>query len=149
MHILMTASLSPSTSNFASPLLGGSAKGTQSTDWSTSHIRRYSTWCSKSASELLTGATAEHNLLLFSECQGSTLHTTFSTSSQNAKAGHPSSRTPASSAMTSASLELWETAVCFLQSHVRGTNAFGPIRQSIAPVELLESVRSPPKPAST
>ena len=47
--------------------------------------------------------------------------TTLRTDSQKCSASSPSRRTPASSAITPASLELCDTAVCLLHSQVSGT----------------------------
>ena len=49
------------------------------------------------------------------------------TSSQNANAGNPSKRSPASRAIISDSVEEWDTAVCFLQNQLIGTKVRGPI----------------------
>ena len=48
------------------------------------------------------------------------------TSSQNMSKANPSIRKAASKAITSASVEEWETAPCFLHIHVIGTKVFGP-----------------------
>ena len=63
-------------------------------------------------------------------------------------AGIASIRNPASRAIISASVELCETAPCFLQSQVIGQKVFGPANTRKAPVVLLESFKSPAKDAS-
>ena len=70
------------------------------------------------------------------------------TSSQKFKAGSPSSLSAASSAIISASLDEWLTAVCFLQNQLIGTYVWGPIRTKYAAEVDLLSLRSPAKDAS-
>ena len=63
-------------------------------------------------------------------------------------AGIPSIRNAVSRAMTSASVLLCETAVCFLQIHEMGTKVLGPTSASITPVVDFVSLKSPAKLAS-
>ena len=73
---------------------------------------------------------------------------TSNTISQRIRAGRPSNRVQASSAITSASVEECETAPCFLQTQVRGTNVRGPTNTRYAPDVDFESSMSPAKLAS-
>ena len=70
------------------------------------------------------------------------------TSSQRSKAGSPSKRKAASNAITSASVDECETAVCFLQSHEIGAKVLLPTRARKHPVVDFESRKSPAKEAS-
>ena len=63
-------------------------------------------------------------------------------------AGSPSRRNPASSAMISASVELCETAPCFLHNHVIGQNVCVPKIHNKDPYVDLLSLKSPAKLAS-
>ena len=73
---------------------------------------------------------------------------TSTTCSQSTREGTPSSRVPASRAITSASVDEWETAPCFLANQVSGTKVRGPTKKRKHPPVLLESWRSPAKLAS-
>ena len=64
------------------------------------------------------------------------------------RSGIASNRRPVSKAMTSASVDEWLTAPCFLHSHDKGQNVLGPLREKYPPVVLLESFISPAKEAS-
>ena len=68
--------------------------------------------------------------------------------SHNSKAGMPSSLSAASRLMISASVEECDTAPCFLQNQVNGTNVRGPTSTRKAPEVDFESLRSPAKLAS-
>ena len=68
--------------------------------------------------------------------------------SHKSKTGIPSNLTPASSAITSDSVDECDTAPCFLHSHVSGQKVLGPTMQSMTPVVDLLSVKSPAKLAS-
>ena len=63
--------------------------------------------------------------------------------------GIPSILMAASRATISASVDEWDTAPCFLHSHVIGRNELGPISIRKAPVVDLLSVMSVAKLAST
>ena len=63
--------------------------------------------------------------------------------------GNPSILRAASRAITSASLLECETAVWRLHTHVIGTKVLGPAMHRYAPFVDFESLRSPPKLAST
>ena len=66
--------------------------------------------------------------------------------SHNVSAGNPSSLKPVSNDITSASVLLVDTAVCFLHAHEIGTNVSPPNVQSM-PLDV-EPVKSPAKSAS-
>ena len=68
--------------------------------------------------------------------------------SQNDSIGKASVRIPASSDMSSASVDECDTAVCFLLIHVIGTNVFDPTNIRYAPVVDFESLIEPAKSAS-
>ena len=70
------------------------------------------------------------------------------TCSQRIKRGMPSSLVLASKAITSDSVDEWETAPCFLQIHVMGTKVLGPTSTRYAPVVDFESSRLSAKLAS-
>ena len=69
--------------------------------------------------------------------------------SHNVSAGSPSIRSAASRDMTSASELECETADCLLHTQVTGTKVLGPAIHRYAPFVDFESLRSPPKLAST
>ena len=64
---------------------------------------------------------------------------------QRSRAGIPSMRKPASREIISASVELWETDVCFLHVQLTGTNVWLPKMRKTQPDVDLESSRSPAK----
>ena len=70
------------------------------------------------------------------------------TLSHKLSTGIPSYLKPASNEIISASVLLCETAVCFLQVHLIGTNVLLPNMHSTLPDVDVESVRSPAKSAS-
>ena len=71
------------------------------------------------------------------------------TKSHNMSEGIPSIRRDDSRAIISASVDEWDTAPCFLQSQVIGTQVLGPTNTMIAPEVDFESSKSPAKLAST
>jgi len=73
---------------------------------------------------------------------------TLSTVDHKVRHGMPSKRTVASSAMTSASEEECDIAVCFLHSQVIGTNVCLPTRHNKPPDVDLLVFKSPANPAS-
>ena len=75
-------------------------------------------------------------------------HVTSVIKSHSVRAGSPSIRRVASKAITSASALECETAPCFLQTHVIGTNVLGPKRHIRPPDVDLLSWRSPANEAS-
>ena len=68
--------------------------------------------------------------------------------SHSSRAGSPSNLNPASKEMISDSVELWETAVCFLHIQLIGTNVLLPKTHNVCPEVDLESSRSPAKSES-
>ena len=70
------------------------------------------------------------------------------TKSQRSRAGIPSMRKPASREITSASVELCETEVCFLHIQLVGTNVWRPKIHKTPPDVDFESSRSPAKSES-
>ena len=68
--------------------------------------------------------------------------------SKRPNAGMPSTLIDVSSATTSDSVDECETAVCFLHSHVSGTNVRGPTNVKTAPVLDFEFDKSSAKLAS-
>ena len=86
------------------------------------------------------------SLVLLVWC-GEECNTSF-TESQRSRAGIPSLRKPASREMTSASVELCETEVCFLHIQLIGTNVRLPKMHKIPPDVDFESSRSPAKSES-
>ena len=68
--------------------------------------------------------------------------------SQRSGAGNPSIRSPASNEITSDSVELCETEVCFLHIHLIGTNVWLPKIHKTPPEVDFESLRSPAKSES-
>jgi len=73
---------------------------------------------------------------------------TFKIVDHKVKHGIPSILTAASRAITSASAEECEIAVCFLQIQVKGTNVRLPTKHKMPPeVDLLDA-KQPAKPAS-
>ena len=71
-----------------------------------------------------------------------------SPSPQRSRAGIPSMREPASREITSASVELCDTDVCFLHIQLVGTNVWLPKMHRIPPDVDFESSRSPAKSMS-
>ena len=65
--------------------------------------------------------------------------------SHNSRANSPSMRNPASKEMISDSVELCETAVCFLHIQLIGTNVCFPKTHNVPPEVDFESSRSPAK----
>ena len=68
--------------------------------------------------------------------------------SHNSRAGNPSNLIPASKEMISDSVELWETAVCFLHIRLIGTKVWLPQTSNVPPEVDFESSRSPAKSES-
>ena len=68
--------------------------------------------------------------------------------SHNSRAGKPSNLSPVSKEMISDSVELWETAVCFLHIQLIGTNVWLPKTHNVPPEVDFESSRSPAKSVS-
>ena len=68
--------------------------------------------------------------------------------SHNSKAGKPSNLSPVSNEIISDSVELWETAVCFLHIQLNGTNVWLLKTHNIPPEVDFESSRSPAKSES-
>ena len=68
--------------------------------------------------------------------------------SDNSRAGNPSNLSPVSNEMISDSVELWETAVCFLHIQLIGTNVWLPKMHYVPPEVDFESSRSPAKSES-
>ena len=73
---------------------------------------------------------------------------TSKTKSQRSSAGNPSMRGPASREITSTSVELCETDVCFLHIQLVGTNVRLPEMHRISRDVDFESSRSPAKSES-
>ena len=63
----------------------------------------------------------------------------------SSRAGNPSNLSPVSKEMISDSVELWETAVCFLHIQLVGTNVWLPKMHNVPPEVDFESSRSPAK----
>ena len=63
--------------------------------------------------------------------------------SHNSRAGKPSNFSPVSNEKISDSVELWETAVCFLHIQLIGTNVWLPKMHTLPPEVDFESSRSP------
>ena len=70
------------------------------------------------------------------------------TVSQRSRAGNPSIRNPASREMISDSVELCETAVCFLHIQLTGTNVLVPKMHKTPPEVDFEDSSSPAKSES-
>ena len=68
--------------------------------------------------------------------------------SHKSRAGIPSNLNPASKEMISDSVELWETAVCFLHIQLLGTSVWLPKTHNVPPEVDVESSRSPAKSES-
>ena len=68
--------------------------------------------------------------------------------SHNSRANKPSNLNPVSKEMISDSVELWETAVCFLHIQLFGTNVWLPNMHNVPPEVDFESSRSPAKSES-
>ena len=68
--------------------------------------------------------------------------------SHNSRAGKPSNLNPVSKETISDSVELWETAVCFLHIQLIGTNVWLPKMHNVPPEVDFESSRSPAKSES-
>ena len=132
MSSFSTASLSSQIFNFASLLCGGRLGGTQSIYFSSSSPRLYP--LVGTCGPMPTGSFSGWN--------------TWHIVSQNDRIGSASVLIPASRDISSASVEEWETAVCFLLIHVIGTKVFGPTNIRYAPVVDLESLIEPAKSAS-
>ena len=66
----------------------------------------------------------------------------------DSRAGNPSNLSPVSREMISDSVELCETAVCFLHTQLMGTNVWLPKTHNVPPEVDFESSRSPAKPES-
>ncbi len=128
LHILITASLS--SSNFSVQLFdnGGRFAGTKST----------------SKNELSLVFVGWTIALSWVAC----FEKTSVINDHKSIDGSPSTRRHVSSAITSASVELCDTAPCFLQSPRNGANVLGPIKHNIPPVVDLLSRISPANPAS-
>ena len=135
--ILMTASLSSRRNNFALPECGGIVQGTTSTC-----DRISSTPFSLDEISPFGGFLDAEFLSEFAGAKTSI------TCSHRIKRGMPSSLVLASKAITSDSVDEWETAPCFLQIHVMGTNVLGPTSTRYAPVVDFESSRLSAKLAS-
>ena len=140
INILITASLSSKMYNWDSPWEECVLVGTWSTslNWSTS-CRLLTFWVLALEWWLVcfgwTLLLVERHTSI-TECQRS---------SQRSRADNPSIRNPASREMISDSMELWETAVCFLHIQVTGTNVLLPKVHKTPPEVDLESWRSPAK----
>ena len=67
---------------------------------------------------------------------------------QRSRAGIPSIRKPASREVTTASVELCETEVCFLHIQITGTKVRLPKKNKMPPNVDFESLRSPAKSES-
>ena len=68
--------------------------------------------------------------------------------SHNSRASKPSNLSPVSKEIISDSVELWETAVCFLHIQLIGTNVWLPKTHNVPPEVDFESSRSPAKSES-
>ncbi len=132
--ILITASLSSNKRSFAKPDDVGTLGGTKST----SNILRIS------VSTLLPVAGGLRVVLGTFDLSANTSIT----KSHNMRAGSPSIRVQASSAMISASELEWDTSPCFLHNHVMGHHVCGPTSTRKPPVVDLLPTRSPAKEAS-
>ena len=70
------------------------------------------------------------------------------TDSHRPNEGIPSIRNKASRAITSASVDEWDVAPCFLHIQVMGTKVLGPTKHTTPPLVDLESLKSEAKLAS-
>ena len=135
--ILITASLSSNTYNKASWREDWTFEGTESM-FSITLILLWDLWC------FLTSLTGRPVLSEIWE----TLRKTETIRSHNSRAAKPSKLSPVSKEMISDSVELCETAVCFLHIQLIGTNVWRPKMHSVSPEVDFESSRSPAKSES-
>ena len=131
--------------SLASPFGGGSEGGTQSTFARVSMVRLNGVVLFVLGSCLFDFVGSDSALALVALPLPPRTSDTCSHSDNH---GIPSNLTAVSRAMTSASVELWDTADCFLHSHVIGTNVCVQTKHSTEPVLDLESFRYPAKLAS-
>ena len=136
MIILITASLSSNTYNKASWREDWTFEGTESI-FSITSIFFWDFW-------LLSVSTGRSVL---SEVWD-TLPKTETIRSHYSRASNPSNLNPVSKEMISDSVELWETAVCFLHIQLMGTNVGLPKTHNVPPEVDFESSRSPSKSES-
>ena len=137
MIILITASLSSNTCNEASWRSDWTSEGTESMSFITS-IFFWDLW------RLWTSLSGCPDLSETRE----TFQRTETIGSHSSRAGHPSNLRPVSREMISDSVELWETAVCFLHIQPIGTNVWLPKTHNVPPEVDFESSRSPSKSES-
>ena len=135
--ILITASLSSHTYNNASWRADWTFEGTESMSFITSIFL----W------DLLRLWTSLSGCPDPSETR-ETYPRTETIKSHNSRAGNSSNLSPVSREIISDSVELWETAVCFLHIQLNGTNVSLPKMQNVPPEVDFESSRSPAKSES-
>ena len=137
MIILIAASLSSNTYNKASWREDWTSDGTESI-FSITLTRSRDLWCFLTS---LTGCPVLSELW-------ETFPKTETVRSHNSRAGKPSNLNPVSKEIISDSVELCETAVCFLHIHLIGTNVWLPKMHNVPPEVDFESSRSPAKSES-
>ena len=135
--ILITASLSSNTNNKASWRADWTFEGTESMSFITS-ILLWDLWCLWSS---LSGCPDR------SETR-ETFPRKETIRSHNSRAVKPSNLSPVSREMISDSVELWDTAVCFLHPPTYWTNVWLPKTHNVPPEVDFESSRSPAKSQS-
>ena len=136
MIILITASLSSNTYNKASWCEDRTFEGTQSMSFNTL-IFPWDLWFLS----LTTGRPGLSGIWIV-------FPRTETIRSHKSRAGIPSNLNPASKEMTSDSVELCETAVCFLHIQLNGTNVLLQKMHNVPPEVHFESSRSPAKSES-
>ena len=135
--ILITASLSSNTYNKASWLTDWTFERTASMSFITS-IFLWGLWCLWISLSSFPDPSETRE----------TFPRTETIRSHRPKAGNPSNLSPVSREMISDSVELWETAVCFLHIQLIGTNVWLPKTHNVPPEVDFESSRSPSKSES-
>ena len=137
MIIVITASLSSNTYNKASWREDWTFEGTESI-FSITLILSWDLWCFLKS---LTGCPVLSEIW-------ETLPKTETTRSHNSRASKPSNLNPVSKEIISDSVELCDTAVCFLDIQLIGTNVWLPKMHNVPPEVDFESSRSPAKSES-
>ena len=132
MIILITASLSSNTYNKASWRADWTCEGTASMSFITS-IFLWDLWCLYSSLSGFTDRSETREIFPRTE----------TIRSHSSRAGKPSKPSPVSREIISDSVELWETAVCFLHIQLIGTNVWLPKTHNVPPEVDFESSRSP------
>ena len=147
MIILIASSLSSNTYNKASWWEDGTFEGIKSTLskslitlWDC--LRLWIVWGGEHASRLFTTGLSVLSWFWIVSPRTETIR------SHTSIKGKPSNLNPVSKEMVSDSVELWETAVCFLHIQLVGTKVWLPNMHNVPPEVDLESSRSPAKSES-